>query len=65
MTHTGSFLLKSTSFNIGDRIAIALMLWIWWQLFLTQVPKPPIWSDWYIFVEELNQLFGQADIILL
>ena len=27
MTHTGSFLLKSTGFNIGDRIAIALMLW--------------------------------------
>ena len=27
MTHTGSFLLKSTSFNIGDRIDIALMLW--------------------------------------
>ena len=26
MTHTGSF-LKSTGFNIGDRIAIALMLW--------------------------------------
>ena len=27
MTHTGSFLLKSTGFNIGDHIAIALMLW--------------------------------------
>ena len=27
MTHTGSILLKSTGFNIGDRIAIALMLW--------------------------------------
>ena len=27
MTHTGSFLLKSTGFNIGDRLAIALMLW--------------------------------------
>ena len=27
MTHTGSFLLKSTGFNIGDCIAIALMLW--------------------------------------
>ena len=27
MTHTGSFLLKSTGFNIGYRIAIALMLW--------------------------------------
>ena len=27
MTHIGSFLLKSTGFNIGDRIAIALMLW--------------------------------------
>ena len=27
MTHTGSFLLKSTGFNIGNRIAIALMLW--------------------------------------
>ena len=26
MTHTGSFLLKSTGFNIGDHIAIALML---------------------------------------
>ena len=27
ITHTGSLLLKSTGFNIGDRIAIALMLW--------------------------------------
>ena len=27
MTHTGSFLLKSTGFNIGDRIAIVLMVW--------------------------------------
>ena len=27
MTHTGSFLLKSTGCNIGDCIAIALMLW--------------------------------------
>ena len=27
MTHTGSFLLKSTGFNIGDCIAITLMLW--------------------------------------
>ena len=27
MTHTGSFLLKSTGFNIGDHIAITLMLW--------------------------------------
>ena len=27
MTHTGSFLLKSTGFDIGDHIAIALMLW--------------------------------------
>ena len=27
MTHTGSFLLKSTGFNIGDRIAITFMLW--------------------------------------
>ena len=27
MTHTGSFLLKSTGFNIGDHIAIALMFW--------------------------------------
>ena len=27
MTHTGSFLLKSTGFNIDDHIAIALMLW--------------------------------------
>ena len=26
MTHTGSFLLKSTSFNIGDHVAITLML---------------------------------------
>ena len=26
MTHTGSFLLKSTGFHIGDRVAIALML---------------------------------------
>ena len=26
MTHTGSFLLKSTGFNIGDHIAIALIL---------------------------------------
>ena len=26
MTHTGSFLLKSTGFNIGDHVAIALML---------------------------------------
>ena len=26
MTHTGSFLLKSTGFNIGDHIAIPLML---------------------------------------
>ena len=26
MTHTGSFLLKSTGFNIGDCIAITLML---------------------------------------
>ena len=36
---------------------------IWWQPFLTQVPEPPIQSDWYIFVKELNRLFGQADII--
>ena len=27
MTHTGSFLLKSTGFNIGDHVAITLMLW--------------------------------------
>ena len=27
MTYTGSFLLKSTGFNIGNHIAIALMLW--------------------------------------
>ena len=27
MTHTGSFLLKSTGFNIGNCIAITLMLW--------------------------------------
>ena len=27
MTRTGSFLLKSTGFNIGDCIAITLMLW--------------------------------------
>ena len=27
MTHTGSFLLKSTGFNIGNCLAIALMLW--------------------------------------
>ena len=27
MTHTGSFLLTSTSFNIGDRTAITLMHW--------------------------------------
>ena len=27
MTHTGSFLLKSTGFNIGNHIAITLMLW--------------------------------------
>ena len=26
MTYTGSFLSKSTGFNIGDRVAIALML---------------------------------------
>ena len=27
MTHTGTFLLKSTGFNIGDCIAITLVLW--------------------------------------
>ena len=27
VTHTGSFLLKSIGFNIGDCIAITLMLW--------------------------------------
>ena len=36
---------------------------IWWQPFLTQIPEPPIGSDWYIFVKELHWLFGQADII--
>jgi hypothetical protein len=36
---------------------------IWWQPFLTRIPEPPIRSDWHIFVEELNRLFGQADII--
>ena len=36
---------------------------IWWQPFLTQVPELAIWSDWHIFVKELNQLFGQGNII--
>jgi hypothetical protein len=36
---------------------------IWWQPFLTLNPEPPIRSSWGIFCDELDRLFGQADII--
>jgi len=34
----------------------------WWQPFLTQQPEPPIQDDWALFIEELNTLFGEANL---
>ena len=34
----------------------------WWQPFLKQQPEPPIQDDWALFIEELNTLFGEADL---
>jgi hypothetical protein len=36
---------------------------IWWKPFLTLNPEPPIWNSWGIFCDELDRLFGQANII--
>ena len=34
----------------------------WWQPILSAPIKAPIWNNWLLFIQELNNLFGEVDI---
>ena len=34
----------------------------WWQPILLAPTEAPIWNNWLLFIQELNNLFGEVDI---